>query len=55
MEDLAQPIMIGAQDDGGVVEEWFNGEMMLAFMTRRDLGATGARLVAEQMVRLMRL
>jgi len=55
MEDLAQPVMIGAQDDGGVVEEWFNGEMMLAFMTRRDLGATGARMVAEQMVRLMRL
>lgn len=63
MEDTAQPVMIGAGDTAGgpVPDEFWPGEMMMPFMTRRDLseadifGVSGAERVARQMVRIMEL
>ena len=57
MEDTATPVMIWGADTaaGPVAAEWFDGETMLPFMTRRELSAAQAELVARQMVRLMEL
>jgi hypothetical protein len=57
MENTATPMMIGAADTaaGPVAAEWFDGEIMLPFMTRRELSVNDALRVARQMVRLMEL
>lgn len=57
MEDTVQPVMIGAADTaaGPVSAEWFPGEVMMPWMTMRELSAGEAEAVALAMVRLMEL
>ena len=57
MEDTAQPVMIGAGDTAGgpAAAGFWPGEMMLPFMTRRELSAGDARRVAETMVHILGL
>ena len=54
MEDTVQPVMIGASD-AAAAERFWPGEMMLPFMTRRELSAGDARRVAETMVHILGL
>lgn len=61
MENTATNVHIGADYTGGAVSLFFPGEVMMPFMTMRDLsvtnnyGITGAEIVARQMVRIMEL
>lgn len=57
MENTTQPVMIGASDSAGgpVAGEFFNGDIALPFMTRRELSAVEARDSVLTMVRMMGL
>ena len=48
-------VRIGASNTGGAAAEFFDGEIMMPWMTMRELSADEARLVAQQMVKLMGL
>ena len=54
MEDTAELVVIGAKDSG-VPAEWFDGEIMMPWYTRRELSAVDARRAALTMVRIMGL
>lgn len=55
MENTDQPVNIGASFAGGAASEWFPGEIMLPWMTRRELSGLDARRAALTMVRIMGL
>jgi hypothetical protein len=55
MENTATDVKIGCNYTGGAEASFFPGEIMMSFMTRRELSAATAEKVALQMVRLMEL
>ena len=52
MEDTAQEVRIGAEGTPG---EWWDGDISMAWATRRDIGAGGAEKAARIMVKLLGL
>lgn len=52
---LGGDVRIGASNTGGAAAEWWPGEMMLPWMTMRELSAGDARRAALTMVRIMGL
>lgn len=55
MEDTAELVFIGATNTGGAAAEFFDGEIMMPWYTRRELSAADALRVAQGMIRLMGL
>ena len=55
MVDTAQIVTIGASYAGGAVSEWFPGELMMPWYTRRELSAADAEDAARLMVKIMGL
>lgn len=55
MVDTAQVVTIGADYALGVAAEWFDGDLMMPFYTRRELTAADAERAARLMVRIMGL
>ena len=52
---LGGDVRIGASNTGAAAAEFWPGEIMLPFLTMRELSAGGARRVAEMMVHLLGL
>lgn len=52
MEDTAEPVLVGARNNAAR-SEWFNGEQMMPWMTRRELSAEAAERAILHMVHIM--